>query len=84
LNSGSPPKCGGRAGSVARPGTRGGPGNRFLASNPIEDEMGEIARSPYTIVGQSDAGAHVQFISNFGVWTTLLGHYVRARRLLSL
>ena len=56
----------------------------FLASNPIEDEMAEIARSPYTIVGQSDAGAHVQFISNFGVCTTLLGHYVRERRLLSL
>src|SRR5207244_350131 len=25
----------------------------FLASSPIEDEMGEIVRSPYTIVGQS-------------------------------
>lgn len=56
----------------------------FLASNPIEDEMGEIIRSPYTIVGQSDAGAHVQFISNFGVCTSLLGQYVRERRLLSL
>jgi N-acyl-D-aspartate/D-glutamate deacylase len=56
----------------------------FLSSTPIEDPMGEIVRSPYTIVGQSDAGAHVQYLSNFGVCTTLLGHYVRERRLLSL
>lgn len=56
----------------------------FISSNPIEDEMGEIVRSPYTIVGQSDAGAHVQYLSNFGVCTTLLGHYVRERRLLPL
>jgi N-acyl-D-aspartate/D-glutamate deacylase len=46
--------------------------------------MGEIVRSPYTIVGQSDAGAHVQYISNFGVCTSLLGQYVRERQLLSL
>lgn len=56
----------------------------FLSSAPIEDPMGEIVRSPYTIVGQSDAGAHVQYLSNFGVCTTLLGEYVRERRLLSL
>ncbi len=56
----------------------------FLSATPIEDAMGEIVRSPYTIVGQSDAGAHVQFLSNFGVCTTLLGHYVRERRLLRL
>jgi len=56
----------------------------FLSSTPIADEMGEIVRSAYTIVGQSDGGAHVQFLSNFGVCTTLLGHYVRERQLLSL
>ena len=56
----------------------------FITSNPVEDQMGEIVRSPYTIVGQSDAGAHVQFLSNFGVCTTLLGEYVRERQLLSL
>lgn len=56
----------------------------FLSSTPIEDEMGEIVRSPYTIVGQSDAGAHVQFLSNFGVCTSLLGEYVRERKLLSI
>ncbi len=56
----------------------------FISSAPIEDPMGEIVRSPYTIVGQSDAGAHVQYLSNFGVCTTLLGHYVRERQLMSL
>jgi N-acyl-D-aspartate/D-glutamate deacylase len=56
----------------------------FISSTPIEDPMGEIVRSPYTLVGQSDAGAHVQYLSNFGVCTTLLGEYVRERRLLSL
>ena len=56
----------------------------FLSGNPIDDEMGEIIRSPYTIVGQSDAGAHVQFLSNFGVCTSLLGQYVRERGLVPL
>ncbi len=56
----------------------------FLSGNPIDDEMGEIIRSPYTIVGQSDAGAHVQFLSNFGVCTSLLGQYVRERKLVGL
>jgi len=56
----------------------------FLSGNPVEDVMGEIVKSPYTIVGQSDAGAHVQYLSNFGVCTTLLGQYVRERELLSL
>lgn len=56
----------------------------FLSGNPIDDEMGEIVRSPYTIVGQSDAGAHVQFLSNFGVCTSLLGQYVRERGLVGL
>jgi N-acyl-D-amino-acid deacylase len=56
----------------------------FITVNPVEDAMGEIVRSPYTIVGQSDAGAHVQYLSNFGVCTTLLGEYVRERQLLSL
>ena len=57
-----------------------------LAENVVRQwpQMGEIVRSPYTLVGQSDAGAHVQYLSNFGVCTTLLGEYVRERRLLSL
>jgi len=46
--------------------------------------MGEILRSPYVLVGTSDAGAHVQFGADFGYGTTLLGLWVRERNLLSL
>lgn len=56
----------------------------FMSGTPIDNAMGEIVKSPLTVVGQSDAGAHVQFLSNFGVCTTLLGQYVRERQLLSL
>ena len=46
--------------------------------------MGEILRSPYVLVGTSDAGAHVQFGADFGYGTTLLGLWVRERQLLTL
>src|SRR4029453_692792 len=35
--------------------------------------MGEILRSPYVLVGTSDAGAHVQFGADFGYGPVLLG-----------
>ncbi|HXG52655.1 MAG TPA: amidohydrolase family protein [candidate division Zixibacteria bacterium] len=46
--------------------------------------MGEILRSPYVLVGTSDAGAHVQFGADFGYGTTLLGLWVRERQIMSL
>lgn len=46
--------------------------------------MGEILRSPYILMGTSDAGAHVQFGADFGYGTTLLGLWVRERQLLTL
>lgn len=46
--------------------------------------MGEILRSPYVLIGTSDAGAHVQFGADFGYGTTLLGLWVRERELLTL
>jgi N-acyl-D-amino-acid deacylase len=46
--------------------------------------MGEILRSPYVLMGTSDAGAHVQFGADFGYGTTLLGLWVRERQLLTL
>ncbi len=48
------------------------------------EAMGEILRSPYVLVGTSDAGAHVQFGADFGYGTTLLGLWVRERGLMSL
>jgi N-acyl-D-aspartate/D-glutamate deacylase len=46
--------------------------------------MGEILRSPYILVGTSDAGAHVQFGADFGYGTTLLGLWVRERQVMTL
>jgi N-acyl-D-aspartate/D-glutamate deacylase len=46
--------------------------------------MGEILRSPYVLVGTSDAGAHVQYGADFGYGVTLLGLWVRERGELSL
>lgn len=46
--------------------------------------MGEILRSPYVLVGTSDAGAHVQFGADFGYGTTLLGLWVRERQVMAL
>jgi len=48
------------------------------------DAMGEILRSPYVLVGTSDAGAHVQFGADFGYGTILLGLWVRERQVMSL
>ena len=46
--------------------------------------MGEILRSPYVLVGTSDAGAHVLYGADFGYGTTLLGLWVRERGLMTL
>jgi len=48
------------------------------------DAMGEILRSPYVLMGTSDAGAHVQFGADFGYGTTLLGLWVRERQVMTL
>jgi N-acyl-D-amino-acid deacylase len=46
--------------------------------------MGEILRSPYVLIGTSDAGAHVQFGADFGYGTILLGLWVRERQVMTL
>jgi len=48
------------------------------------DAVGQILNSPYVLLGQSDAGAHVQFDAAFGYGTTLLGLWLRERGVLSL
>jgi N-acyl-D-amino-acid deacylase len=48
------------------------------------DAMSTIMKSPYVIIGTSDAGAHVQFGADFGYCTTLLGMWVRDRQMISL
>jgi N-acyl-D-aspartate/D-glutamate deacylase len=58
----------------------------FWSANTGGDSqaMAEILRSPYVLVGLSDAGAHVQFDAAFGYGTTLLGVWVREKGVLSL
>src|SRR5579883_1963361 len=58
----------------------------FLTSNTGGDPVatGEILRSPYILVGESDAGAHVQFDANFGYGTLLLSRWVRDKQVMSL
>ena len=58
----------------------------FWSSNSGGDPeaVGSILRSPYVLVGQSDAGAHIQFLADFGYGTSLLGLWVRERGALTL
>jgi N-acyl-D-amino-acid deacylase len=49
-----------------------------------QQAMAEILRSPHVLIGNSDAGAHVQYGAQFGYGTTLLGLWVREREVMSL
>ncbi|MSQ27613.1 MAG: hypothetical protein EXR51_05690 [Dehalococcoidia bacterium] len=46
--------------------------------------MAALLTSPYTIIGQSDGGAHVVFRTDYSYSTYLLGHWVREKRIMSL
>ena len=46
--------------------------------------MAEILRSPYILVGNSDAGAKVQISAENGYCTTFLGLWVREKGVMSL
>jgi N-acyl-D-aspartate/D-glutamate deacylase len=49
-----------------------------------EKAVGEIFRSPYVLLGQSDAGAHVARSAGFGYCTLFLGLWVRERQVMPL
>ena len=53
-------------------------------TNGDPDAVGTIVSSPYTVLGQSDAGAHVAIDAGFGYCTMLLSRYVRERGDLTL
>jgi N-acyl-D-aspartate/D-glutamate deacylase len=59
---------------------------RFAHSSSHGDDAATAAilRSPYALIGESDAGAHVQFDAGFGYCTTLLGEWVRDKQVLPL
>jgi N-acyl-D-aspartate/D-glutamate deacylase len=54
------------------------------STNGDESAVAEIIRSPYVLVGQSDAGAHLIYDAGFGYATRLLGYWVREKQIMSL
>jgi len=44
----------------------------------------EILKSPITLVGQSDAGAHLIYHAGYGYATRFLGYWIRERKVMSL
>src|SRR5579884_840432 len=54
------------------------------ASNGDDAATAAILCSPYALVGESDAGAHVQFDAGFGYCTTLLGEWSRDKGIMPL
>jgi N-acyl-D-aspartate/D-glutamate deacylase len=54
------------------------------SNNGDENAVAEILRSPITLVGQSDAGAHLIYDAGYGYATRFLGYWVRERKVMSL
>ncbi|MGQ4810082.1 N-acyl-D-aspartate deacylase [Candidatus Entotheonellaceae bacterium PAL068K] len=52
--------------------------------NVDPEAVATLLSSPYTVVGLSDGGAHVQFDSGVSFSTRLLGYWVREQRIMSL
>jgi N-acyl-D-amino-acid deacylase len=52
--------------------------------NVDPEAVAKILTSPYTIVGLSDGGAHVQFDSGVAFSTRLLGYWVREQQIMAL
>jgi N-acyl-D-aspartate/D-glutamate deacylase len=52
--------------------------------NSDEAAMTALLTSPYTVIGQSDGGAHVVFRTDYSYSTYLLSHWVRERKIMSL
>ncbi len=55
-----------------------------LTLNSDEEAVGRLIRHPYSLVSLSDAGAHLTFFNDAGFGLHLLGHWVRAKGLLTL
>ncbi|HXG49932.1 MAG TPA: amidohydrolase family protein [candidate division Zixibacteria bacterium] len=54
------------------------------SNNGDESAVAEILRSPITLVGQSDAGAHLVYDAGWGYATRFLGYWVRERKIMPL
>ena len=53
-------------------------------TNGDEKAVAQILSSPYTVIGLSDAGAHVVFDAGYGFCTRFLGFWVRDKQIMSL
>jgi N-acyl-D-aspartate/D-glutamate deacylase len=54
------------------------------SNNGDESAVAEILKSPFTLVGQSDAGAHLIYDAGYGYATRFLGYWIRERNIMSL
>jgi len=54
------------------------------SNNGDENAVAEILKSPFTLVGQSDAGAHLIYDAGYGYATRFLGYWIRERKVMSL
>jgi N-acyl-D-aspartate/D-glutamate deacylase len=52
--------------------------------NSDEAAMKALLTSPYTIIGQSDGGAHVVFRTDYSYSTYMFSHWVRQKQIMSL
>lgn len=52
--------------------------------NVDPEAVATLLSSPYTVVGLSDGGAHVQFDSGVSFSTRLMGHWVREKQIMPL
>jgi N-acyl-D-aspartate/D-glutamate deacylase len=57
---------------------------RMAAANTDEDDVAELLAHPASMLGLSDAGAHASQLCDAGAPTTLLGKWVREKKVLSL
>jgi N-acyl-D-aspartate/D-glutamate deacylase len=58
----------------------------LFQNSGARDELAtaEILKSPITLVGQSDAGAHLVYHAGYGYATRFLGYWIRERNVMSL
>jgi N-acyl-D-amino-acid deacylase len=58
----------------------------MFQNSGARDELAtaEILKSPITLVGQSDAGAHLIYHAGYGYATRFLGYWIRERNVMSL
>jgi len=57
---------------------------RLAAANTDDEDVGEMLAHPASMLGLSDAGAHASQLCDAGAPTTLLGKWVREKRVLTL